>query len=86
MTGSSAVSQTDVARLDAHEIQPEVYEELPEISDEEFAAATLIGGHAGGDGPADLVHIDADVVARFRALVPDWRSRINETLRRALGL
>jgi len=45
-----------------------VYEELPEISDEEFAAATLIGGHAGGDGPADLVHIDADVVARFRAL------------------
>ncbi len=82
MTGSSAVSQTDVARLDAHEIQPEVYEELPEITDEEFAAATLIGG----DRPADLVHIDADVVARFRALGPDWRSRINETLRRALGL
>ncbi len=82
MTGSSAVSQTDVARLDAHEIQPEVYEELPEITDEEFSAATLIGG----DRPADLVHIDADVVARFRALGPDWRSRINETLRRALGL
>ncbi len=82
MTGSSAVSQTDFARLDAHEIQPEEYEELPEITDEEFAAATLIGG----DRPADLVHIDADVVARFRALGPDWRSRINETLRRAVGL
>jgi uncharacterized protein (DUF4415 family) len=25
-------------------------------------------------------------VARFQALGPDWRSRINETLRRAVGL
>lgn len=86
MTGSNAVSQTDFARLDSHEIRPDEYEDLPEISDEEFASARLIVGREVADQTTDLVRIDPDVLARFRAEGPDWRSRINETLRRAVGL
>jgi uncharacterized protein (DUF4415 family) len=86
MAGSSAFSQTDYTKLDSHEIQPDEYDDLPEITDAEFAAATLIDGREDNGQQTDLVRIDADVVAKFRAQGADWRSRINETLRRAAGL
>jgi hypothetical protein len=41
MTESKRVIRTDLAKLDAHEIPPEEYEEVPEATDEWFDKAEL---------------------------------------------
>jgi len=33
-----------------------------------------------------FVHVDVEVVRRFKAQGPDWEDRLNATLRRAVGL
>jgi uncharacterized protein (DUF4415 family) len=33
-----------------------------------------------------FVHVDIEVVRRFKAQGPDWEDRLNEALRRAVGL
>ncbi|MGC4026236.1 MAG: BrnA antitoxin family protein [Mesorhizobium sp.] len=46
------------------------------------------GGRPRLDNPKQLVHIrlDADLVDRLRGSGPGWQTRINETLRKAMGL
>jgi uncharacterized protein (DUF4415 family) len=92
---AEAVGETDFAKLDAHVIQPEEYDELPELTDEWFETADR---HEGGvlvrrgrgrpklDAPKQQVtlRLDADVLARYRASGPGWQSRINAALRNAL--
>ena len=41
MTESKRVIRTDLAKLDAHEIPPQEYEEIPEATDEWFDKAEL---------------------------------------------
>ena len=86
---------TDLARLDAHEVRPEEYEDIPELTDEFFENADF---HIGGklirrgrgrpvaDKPKKLVslRLDRDVIDRFRAGGPGWQSRINAALRKHL--
>ena len=89
---ADAYGETDFAKLDAHEITPEEYEEIPELTDEMMARAVR------GDG-AELLHrargrpklespkrqvtlrLDADVVEAMRASGPGWQVRANEALR-----
>ena len=45
-------SRSDLAKVDAHEIMPEEYEEIPELTQEWFARAQLhIGGVPVKRGP-----------------------------------
>ena len=95
MSENKRVIHTDLAKLDAHEIQPEEYEDIPELTDEWFDRADLHYGDRlirRGRGrppletPKKLVslRLDQDVIATFRASGPGWQSRINDALRKHL--
>ena len=88
---------TDLDKLDAHEIQPEEYEDIPELTDEWFDKAefgvgkTVIRsakrpGRPKSDATKKLItlRLDPDVIERFRATGPGWQSRINVALREYL--
>ena len=91
-----AVIGSDLAKVDAHVIQPVEYEEAPEWTDEMFERADLYHGDKlirrgrppQGALPKEAIklRIDADVLAHFRATGPGWQTRINEALRRAANL
>jgi uncharacterized protein (DUF4415 family) len=88
---------TDLDKLDAHEIQPKEYEDIPELTDEWFDKAEFgIGdtvirpakrpGRPKSDVAKKLIalRIDPDIIERFRATGPRWQSRINAALREYL--
>ena len=95
MTERKRVIHTDLAKLGAHEIQPEEYEDIPELTDEFFDNAEIrLGdklirrgrGRPPADPPKKLVslRLDPDIIERFRATGPGWQSRINAALREYL--
>jgi len=89
MKGKKRNSGSDLAKVDAHVIQPEEYEEIPELTDEWFAAADYyVGGKLVRRGrprkasPKKLVslRLDAEVLTAFRAQGKGWQTRINSAL------
>ncbi len=83
-------SGTDLAKLDAHVIQPEEYEEIAELTDEMIARADFYRGgvlirrgRPKSDSPKKQVTIrlDADVLEGLRATGAGWQTRINDALR-----
>lgn len=94
MPESKRAIHTDLAKLDAHEVQPEEYEDIPELSDEFFDNAEIrLGeklirparrpGRPQSENTKKLVslRLDPDIIERFRATGPGWQSRINTALR-----
>jgi uncharacterized protein (DUF4415 family) len=86
---------SDMKKVDAYVLGPSDYEDIPELTEEWFAKATLhIGGKPLPRGrpksanPKEHVNmrLDRDVLAHFRAGGPGWQSRINATLRKAAKL
>ena len=84
-----------MARLDAHAVMPEEYEDIPELTDEFVDRAEIRRGDKlirRGRGrpplasPKKLIalRLDPDVIERFRATGPGWQSRINMILREYL--
>ena len=71
-------------------------DEAPELTEEWFAGAdefrgdVLVrkGGRPKSDNPKQAVNIrlDPDLLERLRASGPGWQSRINEMLRKAVGM
>ncbi len=95
MTENRKDTGSDLAKVDAHVITPEEYEDLPEWTDDMFDRADfLIGGklvrrgRPPKDAPKRSVHlrVDADVLERFRSAGPGWQTRMNAALRKAAGL
>jgi uncharacterized protein (DUF4415 family) len=97
MTGKKRVIHTDLAKLDAHVIQPEEYEDIPELTEEwfdkaEFAIGDTVIRPARGRGRPKSeaakklvsLRLDPDIIERFRATGPGWQSRINAALREYL--
>jgi uncharacterized protein (DUF4415 family) len=93
MTERKDALGSDLAKVDAHEIQPGEYEEIPELTDEFFERAehrigekVIRRGRPPLDTPKKLVslRLDQDVIDRFRADGPGWQSRINAALRKHL--
>lgn len=77
---------SDLARVDAHVIQPHEYDELPELSDEMLARAVVNkGGRPRTLNPRQLIslRLPAEVIARWRATGPGWQTRMAERLARA---
>ena len=93
MNGNKRGIGSDLAKVDAHVITAEEYEEIPELPDRFFEEAVehLAGkpvkrGRPPSVAPKELVHIrlSQEVVEAFRAGGPGWQTRINETLEAAV--
>jgi uncharacterized protein (DUF4415 family) len=93
MTASRKPIGSDLAKVDAHVIRPEEYDEAPEWTEEDFARADLYQGDKlirRGRPPlarpkeAVKIRLAPEVLDHFRAGGPGWQTRINETLERAV--
>jgi uncharacterized protein (DUF4415 family) len=77
--------KSDLARVDAHVVRPEEYKQLPELTEEMLARATIKkGGRPLSLNPRRLIslRLPADVIARWRATGPGWQTRMAERLRK----
>ena len=95
MTAKKHVLGSDLAKVDAHVITAEEYEELPEWTDEMFEQADLRQngkliqrGRPRKDAPKVPVtlRLDADLLAQLKAGGQGWQTRVNDILRAAEGL
>lgn len=86
---------SDLAKVDAHVIQPHEYEDAPELTDEQLANGWLeIGGvpvrrgrpKAAATKQAVNLRLSPDVLAFYRGTGPGWQTRIDAALRKAAGL
>ena len=78
-SGSRRSLGSDLARVDAHVITPEEYEELPELTEELLARGTLKRrGRPISANPKKLITIrlPADVIDKWRASGPGWQTRM----------
>jgi uncharacterized protein (DUF4415 family) len=75
--------KSDLARVDAHVVAPEEYDELPELTDEMLARGTVNkGGRPVSAKPCKLIslRLPADVIERWKATGPGWQTRMVERL------
>ncbi|TAK52779.1 MAG: hypothetical protein EPO25_12725 [Gammaproteobacteria bacterium] len=78
-------SGSDLARVDAHRIRREEYQELPDLTDEMLARAVVNrGGRPRSDRPRELIslRLPAEVIQRWRETGPGWQTRMAERLAR----
>lgn len=90
MTDSKRVSRhslgSDLNKVATHVIQPEEYEDLPELTDEMLARGTVNkGGRPRSMNPKKLISIrlTEDVIQRWRSTGPGWQTRMAEKLTRS---
>ena len=77
---------SDLARVDAHVIQPEEYIDAPELTDEMLARAVVMKrGRPVSSNPRKLLtlRLPADVIERWKATGPGWQTRMAERLSKA---
>ena len=91
MTASKRASPrslgSDLAKVAAHVIQPEEYDELPELTDDMLARGKVNkGGRPRSENPKKLISIrlPEDVILKWRATGPGWQTRMAEKLSRAV--
>ena len=75
--------KSDLARVDAHMIQPKEYAELPELTEEMLARAKVSrGGRPVSPNPRKLIslRLPADVIERWKATGAGWQTRMAERL------
>jgi hypothetical protein len=70
--------------VDAHIIQAEEYEELPELTEDMLTSATVKnkGGRPLSTNPLKLIslRLPSDVIARWKATGPGWQTRMADRL------
>ena len=72
-----------MARVDAHALKKEEYEDLPELTEEMLARAKVNkGGRPVSSNPRKLIslRLPADVIERWKATGPGWQTRMAERL------
>ena len=91
MTASKSVSRrslgSDLARVAAHVILPEEYEELPELTDDMLARGKVNkGGRPRSEDPKKLISIrlPETIIQKWRATGPGWQTRMAEKLSRVV--
>ena len=91
MTASKRVSPrslgSDLAKVATHVIQPEEYDELPELTDDMLARGKVNkGGRPRSDNPKKLISIrlPEEVILKWRATGPGWQTRMAEKLARVV--
>jgi uncharacterized protein (DUF4415 family) len=78
---------SDLAKVAAHVIQPEEYDELPELTDDMLARGKVNkGGRPKSENPKKLISIrlPEDVILKWRATGPGWQTRMAEKLSRVV--
>ena len=90
MTAKRSVSRrslnSDLKRVDAHVIGAREYAELPEVTPEFLARATVKkGGRPISKNPRQLITIrlPVEVIAKWRSTGPGWQTRMAERLSKA---
>ena len=85
--------ESDLARVDAHEIQAHEYDEAPDLGGRHLTEGVLevagVPARRGRPFKEDRklltsLRLDPDVLAHFKADGQGWQGRINAFLRRAL--
>ena len=74
---------SDLARVDAHLIQPHEYDEIPELTEEMLARGKVNkGGRPRSPNPRKLISIrlPEEVIERWRATGPGWQTRMADRL------
>lgn len=74
---------SDLARVDAHALTEDDYDELPEINEEMLACAKVNrGGRPISTNPRKLlsIRLPVDVIERWKATGPGWQTRMAERL------
>ena len=91
MTASKRASShslgSDLAKVTAHVIQPEEYDELPELTEDMLARGKVNrGGRPRSENPKKLISIRLPeaVILKWRATGPGWQTRIAEKLARVV--
>lgn len=77
---------SDLSRVADHVIQPQEYEELPELTEEMLARGKVNkGGRPRSPNPKRLISIrlTEDVIQRWRATGPGWQTRMADELARS---
>ncbi|MHB8530952.1 MAG: BrnA antitoxin family protein [Caulobacteraceae bacterium] len=94
MSGNKRAIGSDLKTVDAHQLGEADYAEIPELTEEWFAKATI---HEGGEpvrrgrpraqSPKKAVNLRLSqrVLAGFRAGGPGWQTRINAALEQWLS-
>ena len=75
--------KSNVARVDAHVVKAEEYEELPELTEDMLARAKINkGGRPLSPNPRKLIslRLPADVIEKWKATGPGWQTRMAERL------
>ncbi len=78
--------KSDLTRVDAHKVRRDEYEELPELTGDMLARATVNkGGRPFSPNPRKLIslRLPADVIERWKATGPGWQTRMAERLSKA---
>jgi uncharacterized protein (DUF4415 family) len=76
---------SDLARVDAHVIKPEEYEELPELTAEMLARGVWKRrGRPVSPNPKKLItlRLPANVIEKWKATGPGWQTRMAARLSR----
>jgi uncharacterized protein (DUF4415 family) len=76
---------SDLKRVDAHVVQTEEYEELPELTDEMFARAVFKkAGRPKSINPKQMIslRLPPAVIDRWKATGPGWQTRMAKRLER----
>ena len=80
---SRRILKSDLARVDAHVIQSNEYEELPELTEEMLSRAKVKkGGRPRSPNPRKRIslRLPTNVIARWKATGPGWQTRMAERL------
>ena len=90
MTAKKRVSRhslgSDLKRVDAHVVQQQEYDELPELTDDMLASGRVNkGGRPRSENPRKLISIrlPESVIERWRATGPGWQTRMADRLAKA---
>lgn len=74
---------SDLTQVDAHQVKPHEYKELPELTDNTLARAVVNkGGRLRAENPSQLIspRLPPEVIERWRSTGPGWQSRMAERL------
>ena len=82
-SASRRILKSDLARVDAHVVKAEEYEELPELTDDMLARAKVNkGGRPLSPNPRKLIslRLPADLIEKWKATGPGWQTRMADRL------
>lgn len=86
-SASHPTLKSDLARVDAHVLNDDDYDVLPELTDAMLARAKVNkGGRPMSSNPRKLIslRLPSDVIERWKATGAGWQTRMAERLNRVL--